>query len=154
MLCWNQTQVKHCHNLWETLENLTSFNSKSWIVAQISLSQSSWLMSNLACSGQLWSRVSFSKMMPSLIFIVVSLSWEKFFVFTFHSEDKFSRAQIQIKDAMMCWGSELQRKIGSSTRFEEMDRDVGTCFPIQIVVFVSPKVAFWTKIYSKSNIAK
>ena len=45
-------------------------------------------------------------------------------------------------------------KIGSSTRFEEMDTNIGTCLPIQIVVFVSLKVSFGTQIDSKSKIAK
>ena len=48
----------------------------------------------------------------------------------------------------------MQMKIGPSTRFEEMDTDIGTCFPIQVVVFVSRKVSSGTQIGSKSNIAK
>ena len=48
----------------------------------------------------------------------------------------------------------LQRKIGYSTKFEEIDTDIGTCFPIQLVVFVSLKVSSWTQMDSKSNVAK
>ena len=45
-------------------------------------------------------------------------------------------------------------KTGFSTRFEVIDTDTGTCFPIQVVVIVSLKVSSWTQIDSKSNIAK
>ena len=45
-------------------------------------------------------------------------------------------------------------KISSSTRFEETDTVFGTCFPNQVVVFVSLKVSSWIQIDSKSNIAK
>ena len=41
-----------------------------------------------------------------------------------------------------------------SKRFEEMDTDVGTCFAIQVVLFVSLQVCCWTQIDSKSNVAK
>ncbi len=45
-------------------------------------------------------------------------------------------------------------KIGSSTRFEEIYTDIGTCFPIQVVVFVSLKDSSWTQIDLKLNLAK
>ena len=45
-------------------------------------------------------------------------------------------------------------KIGSSTRIGEIDTDIGTCFLIQVVVFVSLKVSSWTQIDPQSNIAK
>ena len=48
----------------------------------------------------------------------------------------------------------MQRKISSSSRFEEMDTDIETCFPIEVVVFVSLNVSSWTQISSKSNFAK
>ena len=38
--------------------------------------------------------------------------------------------------------------------FEEMDTEIGTCFHIQVVVFVSFKVSLWTQIDSKLKIAK
>ena len=47
----------------------------------------------------------------------------------------------------------MQRKFGSLTMFENVDTDIGTCFPIHVVVFVSLKVFSWTQIVSKSNIA-
>ena len=124
---------------------------KNWVEAQISLSQSSWLMSNLAFSRQLWRWVSFSKILPSLIFIVVLISRNKFFFFALLWEAKLSRTPV--KDATRWWGLELQMKIGSSTRFEEIDTDIGTCFLIQVVVFVSLKSSSWTQIDSRSNIA-
>ena len=85
-------------------------------------------------------------------FFVVSISRNKFFIFVLLWQAKFLRAPI--KDATRWWGSELQREIGSSARFEEMDTEIGTCFPIQVVVFVSLKVSSWTPIDSKSSIAK
>ena len=45
-------------------------------------------------------------------------------------------------------------KIGSSSRFEEIDTHIGTCSPTQVVVFVSLKVSSWTQSDSKSNVAK
>ena len=46
------------------------------------------------------------------------------------------------------------KQIDSSTRFEEMDTDINTCFPVQIIVFVSLKVSSWTQLDLKSNSAK
>ena len=48
----------------------------------------------------------------------------------------------------------FREKNGSSTRFEEMETEMGTCFPIHVVVFVSLEDFSWTNIDSKSNIAK
>ena len=53
-----------------------------------------------------------------------------------------------MRSATRWWRSELWRKIGSLTKFEEMDTDIGTCFPIKIFVFVSFKVFSWTQIDS------
>ena len=72
-------------------------------------------MSNLALSRRLWRWVSFSKMLSSLTFNVVSISRNKLLNFTLLLEAEFSRASI--KDATKWWGSELQTKIGSSTRW-------------------------------------
>ena len=119
----------------------------NWVEAQLSLLQSSWLMSNLVLSCRIWRWVSFSKMLPSLVFIVVSISINKFFILALLWEAKFSRAPM--KDATRWWGSELQRKIGSSKTFE----GIGTCFPIPVIVFVSLKAFSWTQIDSKSNTA-
>ena len=47
----------------------------------------------------------------------------------------------------------MQRKIGSSTRFEEIDTDIGTCLPIQVVVILSLKVSS-TQTDSESKTAK
>ena len=96
--------------------------------------------------------VSFSKMLPSLIFIAVSMSKNKFFIIALLWRANFSRAPI--KEVTRWWGSELQRKIGSFTRFEEMETEMGICFPIQFVVSVSLKLYSCTQIDSKSNIAK
>ena len=126
-------------------------NCKNWVEAQFSFSQSSWFMTKiLTCSRRLWHWVSFPMMQPSLIFIAVSISRNKFFIFALLWGDIFWIAPI--KDAARCWGSELQRKIGPSTRFERTDRDVGPCFPNHFVVFESLNVSFWTQIGSKSEI--
>ena len=50
--------------------------------------------------------------------------------------------------------SELQKEIGSSRRFEEMDTEISTYSPIQVVVFVSLKDSSWTHFVSKSKIGK
>ena len=44
--------------------------------------------------------------------------------------------------------------MGSSTRFEEVDTNIGTCFLIHVVAFVSLEVSSWTQIDSNSNISK
>ena len=53
---------------------------------------------------------------------------DKFFISALLWEAKFSRDPI--KDATRWWGSELQMKIVCSTRFEDIDTDIGKCFPM------------------------
>jgi len=48
----------------------------------------------------------------------------------------------------------LKRNIGSSPRFEEMDAEIGTCFPMHVVVIVSLQVFFSTQIDSNSTFAE
>ena len=125
---------------------------KDWMESHFSFSQSSWFMSNpLTCSRRLWRWVIFSKMLPSLIFFVVSISKSKFFIFALLCAANFSRAPM--KDATRWWGSELQKKTGSSPRCEETDTEISRCFPIHVVVFVSLKVSSRRQIDSKSNFA-
>ena len=109
-------------------------------------------MSNLALSRRLWRWISFSKMLPSLFLIVVSISRIKNLICASLCDARPSSAPIN--DEMRWWGSELLRKNGSSTRFEEMDTEIGTCLPIHNVVFVSFKDSSWLQIDSKSDIAK
>ena len=90
-------------------------------------------------------------MLPSLIFIVVSTSPIKF-SFTLLYDPRPSRAPT--KDATGWWGSDLQRKLGSFTRFDEMDTDIGTRFAIHVVVSVFLNVSYWAQIVSESNTAK
>ena len=54
-------------------------------------------MSNLACSCRLWCWVNFSMNLPSLSFMVVSISRNKFSVFVSRWEAKFSRAPINMQ---------------------------------------------------------
>ena len=63
----------------------------------------------------------------------------------FKSTDKRSNEVVRIR---------VVEKNGSSTRFQEMDTEIGTCLPIHVVVFVFFKDSSWTHIDSKSNIAK
>ena len=109
-------------------------------------------MSNFACSRRIWLWVNFSNMLSSSIFFIVLISRNKFFVLALLWETKISG--VPIKDATRWWASALHRKLGSSTRFQEMDTDIWTCFLIQIVVFVNLTVSFWTETDSKSVIAK
>ena len=91
-------------------------------------------------------------MLPSIIFIVVLVSKNKFFIIASLWRAKFSKAPE--KELTDWWRSELQRKIVSFTRFEEMGIEMGICFPIHFFVSVSWKLSFCTQIDSKSNIAK
>ena len=112
---------------------------------QVSLFQSS----KSACSLRIWRYLSFSKMRPSLIFFVASMSNNKLFIIALLWRAKFSRAAIE--QATRCWGSEFQMKIGSFTRFEEMETEMGICFPIHFLVSVSLKLSSCTQIDSKSK---
>ena len=44
-------------------------------------------------------------------------------------------------------------KIGSSCKFEDIETEIGTCFPIQVVVSVTFNSSVVTQINSKSKIA-
>ena len=59
-----------------------------------------------------------------------------------------------IKEDTRCRGSELQTKMASGIRFDEIETDIGTCFPIHFVVLVSFYVSSLTQIDSKSKTAK
>ena len=75
---------------------------KTWVEAQMSLSPSSWLMSNfLACSRRLWRCVSLSKTLPSLILIVVLISRNRSFLCVLLCDASSSSAPI--KDATSWW---------------------------------------------------
>ena len=115
---------------------------------QVSLSQSS----KIACSLWFWRWVSFYKMLPSLIFIIVSMLKNKFFNIFALWRAKFSRAPL--KEVTRWWGSELPRKIGSFTRFGEMETKMGICFTIHFVISVSSMLSSCAETDSKSNIAK
>ena len=65
---------------------------------------------------------------------------------------KLSRALI--KEDTRCRGSEFQKKLGSGIRFDEIEIDIGTCFPIHFVVSVSLYVSSLTQIDLKSKTAK
>ena len=62
-------------------------------------------------------------------------------------------SRLLIKEDTRCRGSELQRKMGSSIRFDEIETDVGTCFPIQFVVSVSLYISSLTQIDSEIKMA-
>ena len=105
--------------------------------AQLWFSQSSSSISNLlSCSHRLSQRVSFPRMLPSL----------RFFCFLFYQGTIFliftaKYSKISMKGATTRWRSELVRKLCSFTIFEEMNRDVETCLPIDNNVFVALKVS-------------
>ena len=48
----------------------------------------------------------------------------------------------------------MQRNIGSFTRFEEMETEMGTGFPVHFVKSVSLKLSCFTQTDSKSKKAK
>ena len=123
-------------------------NCKNWVEAQCLLPK----LSRLTCSRGLGRWVSFSKLLPSLTFTVVLMSRNKFFNFASFWEAKSLKAPI--KKATSWWGSELQRKIGSSKMFEELDTEIGSCFHIQFHAFVSLNISFSTQIDSNSSVSE
>ena len=52
-----------------------------------------------------------------------------------------------------CW-SFLYKKMGSSIRFDDIKTEIGTCFPIQVVVCLSFNSSVGTQIDSKSKIVR
>ena len=48
----------------------------------------------------------------------------------------------------------MQRKTDSGIKFDEIETDIGTCFPIHVVVSVRLYESSLTQMDSKSNIAK
>ena len=95
----------------------------------------------------LW--LSCSKILEILILIAVSTSINLNFFCALLCVARPSRALI--KEDTRCRGSELQRKMGSGIRFDEIETDIGTCFPNHFVVSVSLYVSSLTQIDSKSK---
>ena len=67
----------------------------------------------------------------SLVFIVVSMSKNNFFIIALLWRARFLREPM--KEVTRWWGSELQRKIGSFTRFDEMETKMGICSPFNLL---------------------
>ena len=84
--------------------------------------------------------------------IAVSTSKNLNFICPLRYVAKPSRALI--KDDTSCRESELQGKMGFSIKLDEIETDIGTCFPIHFVVSVSLYVSFLTQMDSKSKTAK
>ena len=74
-------------------------------------------------------------MLPSLIFIVVSTPGNISYIWVLLYSSRPFRDPI--RDGTRWWGPEFQWKFGSLTMFEGMDKDIGTCFLVQVVLFVS-----------------
>ena len=119
---------------------------------QFSLTQSSWFLPIfLSCSCQLWRRMSSHYAAEFNLHCCFNIK-EHVFVFALLSEAIFSTAQLKV--ALRYYGSKLQRKIGSYTKFEELETEGGTNFPIHIVVFVSLEDSSWTQLASELNFVK
>ena len=58
------------------------------------------------------------------------------------------------KETISVLGSLSHRNTGSSIKLEEIETDIGSCFPIQVVLFVSFSSSGGAQIDSKSRIAK
>ena len=126
------------------------FICKNWLDEQFSLIQSSRFLSNfLIFSRQLWRWMS-SHYAAYFILYCCFIIKEHVFVFALLWEAVFSSARLKL--AMRWCGSKLQKKIGSSTNFEETE--VETIFPIHIVVFVSLDDSSWTQLESELNFVK
>ena len=117
-----------------------------WLAVHVLLSQSS----KSTCSLRLWRWVGFAMMLPSKIFIFVLISKNNSFNIAFFG--KLSSAGAPIRGVSKWWGSGLLKN-GCFTRSEEMETEMGKCFPIHFVLSMSFKLSFCTQIDSKSNIS-
>ena len=59
-----------------------------------------------------------------------------------------------MNDSTKSRGLELQRKIGSAIRFEDIETGMGTCLPVQVVVSEFLNFSSGIQIDSKSKTAK
>ena len=59
-----------------------------------------------------------------------------------------------MNDSTILRGLELQRNIGMAIRFEDIETDIETCLPIQVVVSVFLNFSSGIQIDSKSKTAK
>ena len=103
------------------------------------MTRSHWLCLWLSCS----------KILDSLILIAVSFSMNLNFICALLCVAKPSRSLI--KEDTRFQGSEFQRKMGSGIMFDEIETDIGTCFPIHFVVLVPSYVSSLTQLDSKSK---
>ena len=101
------------------------------------MTRSLWLCLWLSCS----------KILDRLILIAVSTSTKINFICALLCVA--NPPKTLIKEGKRCQGSELQRKIGSGFRFDEIETDIGTYFPIHFVVSVSLYVSSLRQIDSK-----
>ena len=62
-----------------------------------------------------------------------------------------SSSRVSTKDTISVLGFLLHRNMGSCNKLEEIDTDIGSCFPIQVVVLVSFSSLDGTQTDSKSN---
>ena len=59
-----------------------------------------------------------------------------------------------MNDSTESRGLELQRNIGKAIRFEDLETDIGTCLPIQVVVSVFLNFSSGIQIDSNSKTAR
>ena len=152
MHCWNQTQVKPCSNVPKTPE----INQLILLILQYLTRCTNFLLTTIfnhnKSSHSLMSIMTLGQFLQNathFIFYHCLDIRNKNFDSALLCDARPSRASI--KDATRWRGSELQRKSFCSTKFDGMDLDIGTCFPIHVVVFVSLKVSFGLNFDSKSN---
>ena len=72
----------------------------------------------------------------------------------FSMEENFSIISASTKDTISSLGSLLHRIMGSCNKLEEIDTEICSCFPSQVVVLVSFSSPDGTEIDSKSDRAK
>ena len=113
--------------------------------------QSSTKIDSFSARLSLWLRCS--SIAHSFILIAVSTSMKFNFIWALLWVANPSRAVI--KDEMRWWGLALQRKMASGIKFDEIETDMSTCFPIHVVVSVCfYEFASLKQTDSKSNNAK
>ena len=104
------------------------------------------ILTDVKTSGLLPSTLKFCKRQPSFLFCFLDFKKQ---IFHFYLVTPELRWKMQRCDQ----DQRLQRKIGSPTRFEEMEIDIKTCFPGQVVVFVSLEISSRTQTDSMPNVA-
>ena len=84
-----------------------------------------------------------------LMLFSISRNFDRISVLFFSANN----SKFATKSIMRDCGSLSHKKMGFSSKLDEIDTDMGSCFPIQFIVSVGFSSSDGTQIYSKSKIA-